>query len=199
MNLARFRSDQLPDGTWGLCGLHNPDGVVRLVGPDGKPAVGGVCEHCWREQNDPEFYQCPRHGANRRVPGWDGCPIKVSLEDGSVGFCVGEGGGPTAAEIEREAIALSHIWPGGPPKQQDDVDAEAAGPASVGGGVPGAGAEGEPGEVRADDRAGELHGPAGSHPLLTDPPFGDTDYIIVVDPAEQSDGSWKDPFFVEES
>lgn len=142
---SRFEGDELPDATWGICQVHSPTGIVRLVGDDGRPTANGICEHCWKEAKSGEFYSCPVHGLNPKAPGKDGCPVAD---------CLGESGGPTEGEIAREAESLGGIWPGGFALRKDVLAAPEPGPPIERGGEAREGAASEAREVPRDDGGG---------------------------------------------
>ena len=119
LDLSRFQTDKLPDGTWGICDRHG--GVVRLVDEAGEITVAGICQHCLEEMRDDSFFVCPKHGINPKAKGpAGGCPV--------VG-CLGESIGPTEDEVEREALSIRRVWEGGAQVEQDGVDAPLPGPA----------------------------------------------------------------------
>lgn len=148
----RFKGDILPDNTYGICKIHSPAGSVRLVGDDGKIAANGICQFCYLEAHDESFFTCPIHGINPKVAGRPGCPV-----DG----CLGESPGPTPQEIEREALAISRVWPGGPLKVEATLAETPAGSQNLGAGEDGDGARAEAREV-PDDGAVRAGAPAAS-------------------------------------
>jgi hypothetical protein len=117
-----FQSDDIPDATWGLCQVHAPAGIVRLVDDRGVPSPGGMCKHCWEESKNEAFFSCPIHGLQPKVPGRDGCPVKIKDGDAFLD-CVGASPGPSEDEIARESQSIGRLWPGGAPTQQNAVDA----------------------------------------------------------------------------
>lgn len=177
----RFDGDDLPDGTWGYCKVHGPD-PVRLVDERGEPAIAGLCERCHEEALSDDFFTCPIHGINPRSPEKPGCPV-----DG----CLGESAGPTAEEIEREAEQIRRLWQSGDAAQQDAVDAQAAGPAHVGGGASGRRVERETRAPIRDDSRGDGGGRSGAG---SEPPF--THPFLLVDEAEWEKPSGRHPYLV---
>lgn len=169
---GRFAGDVFPDATWGLCRAHNPVGIVRLVDDDGQPAAGGVCLECWKESRDESTVSCPVHGFQPKGPD-GGCSIWVKGPGGELVPCVGDCSRPTEAEIVREAESYHRVWISGNQTQQNDVDAEAARPASVGDREAGATAPSEPREIPRSDPPGSNDEPAGGSEVL---------------------GEWRDPF-----
>lgn len=120
---SRFDGDVLPDSTWGICKIHSPSSVIRLVDEQGRPAANGLCQMCWEESRDDRYFNCPIHGTNLKAPGRDGCPFKAQNADGQWVDCLGKGGGPTEDEIAREAESYNRLWPGGAPVGKDVLDA----------------------------------------------------------------------------
>lgn len=116
INVRNFEGDDLPDGTWGICRIHN---VTRLVNENGEFSQAGICQSCWAESRDERFFACPKHGLQPKTPGKDGCPI---------GDCLGESVGPTEAEVEAAAESIGRIWPGGAQSRQNVLDAPQPGP-----------------------------------------------------------------------
>lgn len=185
----RFDGDILPDSTWGICKIHSPASVIRLVDEQGRPTANGLCQMCWEESKDDAYFCCPIHGIVRRAPGHDGCPYKIEVNKQWVD-CLGKSPGPTEAEIAREAESHNRIWPGGDPTHKDAVDAPAARPPVERGGEAGESVEGQAGPVLRDDGRGVEDGLARRDSLvkLRQEPEKAVEYIVGTDP------SWRDPF-----
>lgn len=184
----------LPDATYGTCQIHAPaeGAIVRLVDENGEPHENGLCEFCFLEENDAEYFKCEVHGLNRKAAGKTGCPFPG---------CLGKGPRPTEDEIERAAESIGRIWPGGPPIEQAHVVPEAAGPAVERGDQAGAGVERGAGDDAEHDRRGVEDDAAGRDrvPLVIDGldqflrPHAGLNYVVGIDPAVDDD-EWTDPF-----
>lgn len=162
---GRFAGDVFPDATYGTCRVHSTVGIVRLVDDNGTPAAGGICQHCWEESRDESNFTCPVHGIRTKGPD-GGCSIWVKGPGGELIPCVGDRSRPTEAEIAREAESYHRVWISGNQTQQNDVDAEAARPESVGDREAGATAPSEPREVPRSDPPGSDDEPAGGSEVL---------------------------------
>jgi len=154
---SRFEGDVLPDSTWGICKIHSPSGIVRLVDESGRPAVNGVCQTCWEESRDDSFFCCPVGNFNPKAPGREGCPVAD---------CLGAGAGPTEDEIAREAESIGRVWPGGPAIRQDVLDAAPSGPARERDREALEAIGSEPGRPARHDGPGSEEGPAWRDPFL---------------------------------
>lgn len=182
----RFDGDIMPDATWGICKVHSPAAPVRLVNERGEITEGGICQMCHAEMNSDKYFGCPIHGLNEKAPGKSGCPVPG---------CLGEDPGPTEAEIAREAESLSRVWPGGPPRPENAVDETPARPESE------RDREARPrprDETRETPRPDVQGGPGPPRLAPRTWPSPDDKYVIHIDPAVKPDGTWKDPFLIEE-
>lgn len=189
----RFAADVFPDATYGICKLHSPVGIIRLVGDDGLPAPNGVCQMCHLEAHDATFFTCPTHGINPKAAGQGGCPVAG---------CLGESVGPTQEEIDREAESIGRVWPGGPPKLQDALAPPSAGSAglSAGGALTGALVDAGPVPQLDAARAVEPAPAPGASTSTPTPRFDHQPARVPAPPPTErvESGGWVDPFLVGE-
>jgi hypothetical protein len=187
----RFKGDELPDATWGICGLH---GLVRLVDECGLVVINGICQLCYAEANSDGYFSCPTHGIQPVAKGARACPFPG---------CLGVGTGPSADEVERLAREDCRVWPGGPPVAENAVDAREARPARERDREVGDRPADEAGELlRADSRGGGEAAPErDNEPLVIQ--------SAILSPEEhaarpekrapeRSVERWTDPFLIEE-
>lgn len=167
-------------GDEAICKIHGAN--VPFVDENGQPAKVGICHFCYEESKNGEFFSCPAHGLVKKTAS-GGCPVPL---------CLGSGYGTSEDEIARAAESLGSLWPGGPPKRENSVDAGPAGPPSVGDREAVPSAQGEPREVPRDDAQGVEEGPARRDPVLIE--VREMSVAELRKIPQASGPEWRDPF-----